>query len=71
MKVKLDVDEVKEIHRQWDEINKLNVEDIELYKNGEQVIIPSSIIEEWRFVGLGLGYFIVDELYKEENWADG
>lgn len=64
MKTRIDVEKVKESYKQSHYYNNLNLKEIDLYENGEKIEISDELIEEWRFVGLGLEYFIITDTYK-------
>ena len=68
--MRLDVKKAREIVQAYDELNNLDVKDVEFYEDGVKLDIDPKIIDDWRFVGLGLAWFIGTEFYKT-GWVEG
>ena len=62
--MKIDVGYVRRLREELDFINKLNLQQIEWYENGQKVEIDPKVLEEFKFVGLSNENFITMEFYK-------
>lgn len=65
--MRIDIEEIRELHKRRSEINNVLLSTIDFYENGVKVEITPEVLEEWRFVGLSNCDFILMDAYKEEE----
>ncbi len=65
-KVRVDVEEVLKLKARLREINKIPLQDVQWYENGQALDIPQEVVEDFRFTGLSNGCFIDCEAYKQK-----
>lgn len=63
-KVRVDLEKVRRLYEEYQRINGLDIEDVEFFENGERLDIPAEYVKDWKFTGLGVVHFVVDEFYK-------
>lgn len=63
--MKVNIERIKELRAELNEINSVDIEDIEFYENGEKVDVPQEHINNWRFIGLNNIEFITTEFYLD------
>lgn len=59
-KVRIDVERVQKLKQEIKAINALELEDIEIFKDGKLIEISDYEKEEWKFIGLSTYTFISD-----------
>jgi len=64
--MKVDIEKVRELKRQLDEINSVPIEDIEFFENGKRVEFDKDVVADWKFIGLNNVDFITSGFYKGE-----
>jgi len=50
--MRIDIERVKAIEAELKAINAIPLKELEVYENGNQVVLPEILIESWRFTGL-------------------
>ena len=63
--MKIHIEQIKIMQKRQTEINKLNIEDIQFFENGKQLIISPDLIEEFEYTGLNNLDFINTGFYKK------
>ena len=63
--MKVNIERVYELKRELNEINLQQLEDIQLYGDGELIDIPQHNIDAWRYIGLSNVEFITTIFYEE------
>lgn len=61
--IKITIEEVFELQKRRQRINKLPLEKIIWRKNGKPIVISKEIIEHWEFTGLNNIDFIISGAY--------
>ena len=64
MKVRVDVEEIRRIKKERDNINKLSIYDIDFYENGKKLVIEKKLLDFHKFLGLNTMDFILRYIYK-------
>lgn len=59
-KVRIDVEHVQKLKQEIKAINALELDDIEIFKDGKLIEISDYEKEEWKFIGLSTYTFISD-----------
>lgn len=59
-KVRIDVEHVQKLNQEIKAINELELDDIEIFKDGKLIEISDYEKEEWKFIGLSTYTFISD-----------
>ncbi|MCK5602934.1 hypothetical protein KAR91_13715 [Candidatus Pacearchaeota archaeon] len=62
--MKVDIGHVLYLLEERRKINSVGLEEITFYQNGEEVIIPREIIEEFKYTGLNNIDFISTKMYE-------
>lgn len=62
--MRVDIERIKALKAEFDEINKMDLDQIQFYEKGNHIEISQEQINEWKFIGLSNVYFILDEFYK-------
>lgn len=57
--MRVDIERAKAIQKERMEINSVELEELEIYKNGKRVSIDDGVIEEFKFTGLNNMDFIL------------
>jgi hypothetical protein len=71
--MRVDIERIKAIEAELKVINDTPLKELEIYENGEQVVLPEKLIADWRFTGLCntslLEMFPIDmkDFDKQEN----
>lgn len=50
--MRVDIERVKDIEAELKAINDIPLDKLEVYENGERIILPEKLIADWRFTGL-------------------
>jgi len=64
--MRIDIEHVREVLRQKQEINSHRIEDVEWYENGVRREFPAELIEEFRFIGLSTACFVECEFWDAD-----
>ena len=68
--MKYQLERIKALLAELHEFNSHDLKDLELTENGEQIMIPDEVLEEWRFIGLSNQSFVEMEFWKEGQIDD-
>ena len=63
--MKITVEYIKALKESLDKINNIHLSDIDIMKDGDKVIIDSTIIKKWALSGLSNIDFLLLELYEK------
>jgi hypothetical protein len=69
--MKINVEEIIEQERRRREINRLELSEIEWFKDGVKLEVDPEDIEEWRFIGLSNVQFVTSCLFPAEDLGLG
>jgi len=64
--MKIDVEEVRQLQKRIDQINRAKITDINFYENGVKLEIPENVYHEWSYIGLNNMDFINLNFYKRK-----
>ena len=56
-RVRIDIEEIMALQQRRKEINALELDTIDFYKNGEKVAVAPEDVEEWKYIGLSNIHF--------------
>ncbi len=65
--VKINIEDVKEIIKMRNKINRIPFDKIKWYKNGEQLNIPTIVATEFKYTGLNNTDFVAMNVYKQKK----
>ena len=63
--MRVHVEDVRELKRKLDKMNKIPIEDIEFYENDKRIYFSNTCLQDWQYVGLTNQEFILTDYYKE------
>lgn len=66
-KTLLDVNKIRELKRQINEVNMLLLDDCEFVEDGKPVTICPKVLEEWRFTGMNNVDFVTSGAYQQQD----
>lgn len=69
-KKRVDVEEIRAIIEKYREMQKLDVNEVDLYENGIRIDVPQSLKDEWKYAGLCFCEYIEFEAYKIKGELD-
>ena len=61
---KINIEDVESAMSLLDRFNKLNLKQVELYRNGFKIEYPESVVEEFRLTGLSNKCFVEMEFWN-------
>lgn len=67
MSNKVNIEDIKKHFAFAKKVNAIDVNDLEIYENGERVEISEELLEEWEYVGLTTLCFIEIQIIGEEK----
>ena len=65
--MRVDVERIKELKKELNDINIEILEDIDFYENDRIVVIDKKLLDEWGYIGLNNTDFITTGYYKGEQ----
>ena len=66
--MRVSIEQVLEIQRQREMINKVPLDDIIWTENGKDLVIPPEVVVGFTFTGLNNTDFIIGQCYKRKEW---
>lgn len=63
--IAVDVEHLIQMKKEMNLINRVDLDNIEFYKDGHLIEIPKEILDEWKYIGLNNCDFITNGFYKE------
>ena len=63
--MRIDIEHVREVLRQYREINSHELKDVEWYENGVRLQFSDELIKEFQFTGLSPIYFVDCEIWDK------
>lgn len=63
--MRIDLEEIDQILARLKQINDVELEDLEVYENGERLEISHKSCEEFRFTGLSNRDFLASRYFRE------
>lgn len=66
--MKVNVEEVEQWLRFRERVNDMPLDQIQWYRNGERIEIPTAAIEDWKFIGLSNVCFAEMGFPAPEQW---
>lgn len=64
---KYQIERIQALIAEIDEFNSHDIKDIEFTENGEPLVIPADVLEQWRFMGMTNKSFVEFEFWKPES----
>lgn len=64
---RINIEDIRRLEEEINNLNKLDLNQIELYIADEKITIPKKLIDNWKFTGLNNFHFFKDEFYLDEN----
>ena len=62
--MRIDIERIKKLKAELSEFNKMPLDKIRFYENGERVYIDPKIIKDFEFTGLNNVDFVMTNFYK-------
>ena len=67
--MRVDIERVRKLKAEIAEINRIPLDELEIYENGVRVEIPEPVLRDWKFVGLSNVALMEVEYWKEDEHA--
>lgn len=66
--MRIDIEDIRKLLDEKQKFNKLDLDDVEFYENGEKLNIPKEIYDNWFYIGLNNLDFISTGYYKNNDF---